>query len=119
MRARWFAPLVALLPVAASAQTATPTFTNATVTSSSTVNQSINETIVTKTYGAAIRSVSADNVTATGDINDAATTFSVTDSTKPYSLEVVTRAAGLIEESTVTRTITTTSVVNSLSVFSQ
>ena len=119
MRARWFAPLVALLPVAASAQTVTPTFTNATVTSSSTVNQSINETIVTKTYGAAIRSVSADNVTASGDINDAATTFSVTDSTKPYSLDVVTRAAGLIEESTLTRTTTTTSVVNSLSVFSQ
>ena len=119
MRARWFAPLVALLPVAASAQSVTPTFTNATVTSSSTVTQSISETIVSKTYGAAIRSVSADNVTPSGDINDAATTFSVTDSTKPYSLEVVTRAAGLIEESTVTRTISTTSVVNSLSVFSQ
>ena len=119
MRARWFAPLVALLPVAASAQSVTPTFTNATVTSSSTVTQSISETIASKTYGAAIRSVSADNITPSGDINDASTTFSVTDTTKPYSLEVVTRAAGLIEESTVTRTISTTSVVNSLSVFSQ
>lgn len=89
------------------------------MTSTTVTTQTVNETVQVKTYGGAIRTVNADNVTPSGDLNTSATTFSVTDTTKPYSLEVVTRAAGLVEQTDITRTITTNATTNSLSVFSQ
>ena len=97
----------------------TPNFTQGSMTSTTTTTQTINETIQTQVFGAAVRTVNGDNVTPSGDINAAATTFSVNDATKPYSLEVVTRTAGLVEQTDITRTITTNATTNSLSVFSQ
>jgi len=43
----------------------------------------------------------------------------VTTAGEPYQLETVTRAAGIVEQQDITRTITTSSTTNSLSVFSQ
>lgn len=97
----------------------TPNFTQGSMTSTTTTTQTISETIQVQTFGGAIRTVNADNITPSGDINAAATTFSVTDATKPYSLEVVTRTAGLVEQTDITRTVTTNATTNSLSVFSQ
>lgn len=111
--------LLVLVPGAAGAQSVTPNFTQGSMTSTTTTTQTINETIQTQIYGGAYRSVSATNVTPSGDINAAATTFSITTAGNPYSLEVVTRAAGLVEQTDITRTITTNATTNSLSVFSQ
>jgi hypothetical protein len=105
--------LLLLTPGAAFAQAVTPNFTQGSMT------QTINETIQIKVYGGDYRNVSANNVTPSGDINAAATTYTVTDTTKPYSLEVVTRSAGIVQQTDTTRTITTNSTTNSLSVFSQ
>ena len=89
------------------------------MTSTTTTTQTINETIQVQVFGGNYRNVSANNVTPSGDINASATTFSVTDPTKVYSLEVVTRSAGVVEQTDITRTITTNATTNSLSVFSQ
>lgn len=111
--------LLVLIPGAASAQSVTPNFTQGSMTSTTTTTQTINETVQIKVYGGDYRNVSANNVTPSSDINAAATTYTVTDTTKPYSLEVVTRSAGIVEQTDITRTITTNSTTNSLSVFSQ
>jgi hypothetical protein len=89
------------------------------MTSTTTTTQTISETVQIKVYGGDYRSVSANNLTPSGDLNSASTTYSVTDSTKPYSLEVVTRSAGIVQQTDTTRSITTNSTTNSLSVFSQ
>jgi len=89
------------------------------MTSTTTTTQTINETLNIKVYGGAYSSVNAHNLTPSGSVGASGTTYTVTDTTKPYSLEVVTKAAGVVEETDITRTITTNSVTNSLSVFSQ
>lgn len=114
-----FIPLVLLICLPVKGQSVTPNFTQGSMTSTTTTTQTINETVQVKVYGGDYRNVSANNVTASGDLNASATTYSVTDATKAYSLEVVTRAAGLVEQTDITRTITTNSTTNSLSVFSQ
>ena len=53
------------------------------------------------------------------DILDTSTTYSVTNAGEQFQLEVVTRAAGIIEDSLVTETIQQVSTTTSLSVFSQ
>lgn len=111
--------LLLLTPGAAWAQSVTPNFTQGSMTSNTSTTQTISETVQIQVFGGAYRNVSANNLTPSGDIGDTATTYSVTDSTKPYSLEVVTRSAGVVEQTDITRTITTTSTTNSLSVFSQ
>lgn len=111
--------LVFLIAGSAKAQSVVPNFTQGSMTSTTTTTQTINETVQVQVFGGVYRGVSADNITPSGDINAAATTFSVTDTTKPYSLEVTTRAAGVVEQTDITRTINTNSVTNSLSVFSQ
>jgi hypothetical protein len=108
-----------LLSSPALAQSVTPNFTQGSMTSTTTTTQTINETIQVQVFGGDYRNVSSSNVTPSGDINASATTFSVTDTTKPYSLEVVTRAAGVVEQTDITRTVTTNATTNSLSVFSQ
>jgi hypothetical protein len=112
-------PLLILFGGSVYAQSVVPNFTQGSMTSTTTTSQTINETVQVKVYGGDYRNVSASNVTPSGDINAAATTYSVTDSTKPYSLEVVTRSAGVVQQTDTTRTITTSSTTNSLSVFSQ
>lgn len=111
--------LLIVFSAPAFAQSVTPNFTQGSMTSTTVTTQTVNETVQIKNYGSAVRTVNGDNVTPSGDLNASGTTFSVTDTTKPYSLEVVTRTAGLVEQTDITRTITTNATTNSLSVFSQ
>ena len=108
-----------LIGAPVGAQTITPQFTQGSYSSTTTTTQTITETISQEVYGSAINSWSGTNVTPSADIAGSSTTFSVTDSSKPWQLETTTRAAGLIETIDTTRTITTDSTTIGLSVFSQ
>lgn len=112
--------LLLLLFIAApvSAQV-TPNFTQGSMQSTTTTTIDIDRTIETEVYGGDYSSWSGTNVTPSGDIADTATTYSVTNSGEQFQLEIVTREAGLIQESLVTETIEQNTVTTSLSVFSQ
>jgi len=97
----------------------TPNFTQGSMQSTTTTTIDIDRTIATNVYGGAYSSWSGTNVTPSGDIADTATTFSVTNAGEQFQLEIVTRAAGIIQDSLVTETIEQTTVTTSLSVFSQ
>ena len=112
--------LLLLLFIAApvSAQV-TPNFTQGSMQSTTTTTIDIDRTIETEVYGGDYSSWSGTNVTPSGDIADTATTHSVTNSGEQFQLEIVTRDAGIIQESLVTETIEQNTVTTSLSVFSQ
>jgi len=103
----------------AAAQQVTPNFTQGSMQSTTTTTVDIDRTIATNVYGGDYKSWSGTNVTPSGDILDASTTYSVTNAGEQFQLEVVTRAAGIIEDSLVTETIQQVSTTTSLSVFSQ
>ena len=110
--------LLMMLASPAAAQV-TPNFTQGSMQSTTTTTIDIDRTIATNVYGGAYSSWSGTNVTPSGDIADTATTYSVTNSGEQFQLEIVTRAAGLIEDSLVTESIQQVSTTTSLSVFSQ
>ena len=97
----------------------TPNFTQGSMQSTTTTTIDIDRTIETEVYGGDYSSWSGTNVTPSGDIADTATTYSVTNAGEQFQLEIVTRDAGLIQESLVTETIEQSTVTTSLSVFSQ
>ena len=112
--------LLLLLFIAApvSAQV-TPNFTQGSMQSTTTTTIDIDRTIETEVYGGAYSSWSGTNVVPSGDIADTATTYSVHTAGDQFQLEIVTRAAGKIQDSLVTETIEQSTVTTSLSVFSQ
>jgi hypothetical protein len=110
--------LLMMLASPAAAQV-TPNFTQGSMQSTTTTTIDIDRTIATNVYGGDYSSWSGTNVTPSGDIADTATTYSVTNSGEQFQLEIVNRAAGLIEDSLVTETIQQVSTTTSLSVFSQ
>ena len=97
----------------------TPNFTQGSMQSTTTTTVDIDRTIATEIYGGDYSSWSGTNVTPSGDIADSATTYSVTNSGDQFQLEIVTRSAGIIQESLVTEAIEQTTTTTSLSVFSQ
>jgi len=97
----------------------TPNFTQGSMQSTTTTTIDIDRTIETEIYGGDYSSWSGTNVTPSGDIADTATTYSVTNAGEQFQLEIVTRAAGKIQDSLVTETIEQNTVTTSLSVFSQ
>ena len=111
--------LLLFLASPAAAQQVTPNFTQGSMQSTTTTTIDIDRTIETNVYGGTYSSWSGTNVTPSGDIADSATTYSVTNAGEQFQLEIVTRAAGLIEDSLVTETIQQSSTTTSLSVFSQ
>ncbi len=111
--------LFLLLASPAAAQQVTPNFTQGSMQSTTTTTVDIERTIETNVYGGDYSSWSGTNVTPSGDIADTATTYSVTNAGEQFQLEIVTRAAGKIEDSLVTETIEQVSTTTSLSVFSQ
>lgn len=111
--------LILFLASPAAAQQVTPNFTQGSMQSTTTTTVDINRTIATNVYGGDYSSWSGTNVTPSGDIADTATTYSVTNAGEQFQLEIVNRAAGLIEDSLVTETIQQVSTITSLSVFSQ
>ena len=108
-----------LLAAPASAQTVTPNFTQGSMQSTTTSTIDISRTIDTNIYGGDYSSWSGTNVTPSGDISDSATTYSVHTAGDQFQLEIVTRAAGVIETIDIEETIESTSTTTSLSVFSQ
>jgi len=104
-------------PVAA--QQVTPNFTQGSMQSTTTTTVDIDRTIATEIYGGAYSSWSGTNVTPSGDISDSATTYSVHTAGDQFQLEIMTRAAGVVETIDITETIDQTSTTTSLSVFSQ
>jgi hypothetical protein len=111
--------LLMMLASPAAAQQVTPNFTQGSMQSTTTTTVDIDRTIETNVYGGTYSSWSGTNVTPSGDIADTATTYSVTNAGEQFQLEIVNRAAGLIEDSLVTETIQQVSTTTSLSVFSQ
>ena len=112
--------LLLLLFIAApvSAQV-TPNFTQGSMQSTTTTTIDIDRTIATNVYGGDYSSWSGTNVVPSGDIANTATTYSVHTAGDQFQLEIVTRAAGKIQDSLVTETIEQSTVTASLSVFSQ
>ena len=112
--------LLALLsPSIARANTVTPQFTTGSMNSTPTTTQTIVETEQVQVFGAAVNTWSGTNVTPSADIATSGTTFSVTNTANPWSLETTTRAAGIVEQRDYTRNYTINSTTTSLSVFSQ
>ena len=111
--------LLLLLAAPVSAQTVTPQFTQGSMQSTTTTTIDIERTIETEVYGGDYNSWSGSNVTPSADISGSGTTFSVTTAGDPWSLEITTRDAGVVETIDVTETIDSTSTTTSLSIFSQ
>ena len=110
--------LLLFLAAPVSAQV-TPNFTQGSMQSTTTTTIDIDRTIATNVYGGDYSSWSGTNVVPSGDISDTATTYSVHTAGDQFQLEIVTRAAGKIQDSLVTETIEQSTVTTSLSVFSQ
>ena len=125
-----FAAMKYLLPLLliagpVSAQSVTPNFTSGSMTQTTTATQEITEVIAIERFGGAVSTWNGDNVKAVDtngavtDIVGTNTTFQVVDADLPWQLEIITRAAGIVETEDVNRTIELTSTTNTLSVFSQ
>ena len=113
--------LLVLLMLAspAAAQSVTPNFTQGSMQSTTTTTVDIDRTIATEIFGGDYSSWSGTNVTPSGDISDTSTTYSVTNSGEQFQLELVNRAAGVIETIDIDETIQQVSTTTSLSIFSQ
>ena len=111
--------LMLMLASPAAAQQITPNFTQGSMQSTTTSTIDIDRTIETNIYGGDYSSWSGTNVAPSGDIADPATTYSVINAGDQFQLEIVNRAAGLIEDSLVTETMQQITNTTSLSIFSQ
>jgi len=111
--------LLLLLASPAAAQQVTPNFTQGSMQSTTTTTIDIDRTIATEIYGGAYSSWSGTNVTPSGDIKNTSTTYSVHTAGDQFQLEIVTRAAGVIETIDIDETIESVSTTTSLSIFSQ
>jgi hypothetical protein len=110
--------LLLFLAAPVSAQV-TPNFTQGSMQSTTTTTVDIDRTIATNVYGGDYSSWSGTNVVPSSDIAGSSTTYSVHTAGDQFQLEIVTRAAGKIQDSLVTETIEQVSTTTSLSVFSQ
>lgn len=117
--------LLLLIASPAYAQSVTPNFTTGSMTQTVTATQTVTETIAIERMGGAVKTWNGDNVKALGtsgsavDIAATGTQFHIVDTSLPWQLEIITRAAGIVETEDVSRTIKTDTVTNTLSVFSQ
>ena len=99
-----------------------PTWTTGSSNRTENTTQTITRSVVTEKYGSTINTWEGSNISvaASAGISGGAAVFTVADSTKDWALNVTSRASGLmIEKITQNDTINTTSVITSLSVFSQ
>ena len=98
-----------------------PTWSTGSSNRTENTTQTITRSIVTEKYGSAINTWEGSNISvaASAGIAGGDAVFTVDDSSLPWSLNITTRSAGLIEQITQNDTINTTSVITSLSVFSQ
>jgi len=99
-----------------------PSWTTGSSNRTENTTQTITRSVVTEKYGSTINTWEGSNISvaASAGIAGGDAVFTVADTSKDWSLNVTTRAAGLmIEKITQNDTINTTSVITSLSVFSQ
>ena len=99
-----------------------PTWTTGSSNRTENTTQTITRSIVTEKYGSTINTWEGSNISvaASAGISGGDAVFTVSDTSKDWSLNVTSRASGLmIEKITQNDTINTTSVITSLSVFSQ
>ena len=114
--------LLSLFLIAPCYANTVPSWTTGSSNRTENTTQTINRTIVTEKYGAAVESWEASNISvaASAGIAGGDAVFTVEDTTADWSLSITTKAASqMIEKITQTDDITTTSVITSLSVFSQ
>ena len=115
--------LLLLTPVAARANPVTPAFTQGSMQSTTVTQIDIEETIETEVFGGAYSKWRGENINHTsatsGGIVDSDSVFTIHTAGDPFTLEVTTRAAGVVETHDIERTIEQTSTTTSLSVFSQ
>ena len=116
--------LLLATPLSAYANGVQPSWTTGSSNKTENITQTIDRTIVTEKYGSALNTWEGSNFTVTsatsGGIEATDAIFTPTDNTADWSLSTTTRAASaLTEQITQTDDITTTSVITSLSVFSQ
>ena len=116
---KWLIFLALLSPSIARANTVTPQFTTGSMNSTTTTTQTITEVEQRQVFGAEVNTWNGSNVTPSADITGAGTTFTITDTTLPWTLETTTRSAGLVEQWDTTTNYTINSTTTSLSVFSQ
>ena len=101
-----------------------PTWSTGSSNRTENTTQTITRSIVTEKYGSAINTWEGSNITVTsatgGGIEATDAIFTPTDNTADWTLTTTTRAASqMIEKIIQDDSITTTSVITSLSVFSQ
>ena len=108
-----------LLPASAYANVVTPQFTTGSMNSTTTTTQTITEVEQRQVFGAEVKTWNGSNVTPSADIAASGTTFTITDTTLPWTLETTSRSAGIVEQWDTTRNFTINSTTTSLSVFSQ
>ena len=114
--------LLSLFLIAPCYANGVPSWTTGTSNRTENTTQTITRSVVTEKYGSTINTWEGSNISvaASAGIAGGDAVFTVADTSKDWSLNVTTRAAGLmIEKITQNDTINTTSVITSLSVFSQ
>ena len=111
--------LVLLMLASPATAQVTPNFTQGSMQSTTTSTIDISRTVATNVLGGAYSSWSGTNVVPSGDITNGSTTYSVHTAGDQFQLEVVTRAAGVIETIDIDETIEQVSTTTSLSIFSQ
>ena len=120
---KWFLLLMLASPTVARAELITPAFTSGSMQSTTTTQVDIERTVETEVFGGAYSRWSGENIlhtsTSSGGIVDTDSVFTVHTAGDPFTLEITTRAAGVVETIDIDRTIETTATTTSLSVFSQ
>ena len=116
--------LLGLFLVAPCYANGVPTWTTGTSNRTANTTQTITRSIVTEKYGSALNTYEASNIAVTsansGGITHTDAIFTPKSDTADWSLSLTTRAASqMTEKITQTDAISTTSVITSLSVFSQ
>ena len=114
--------LLGLFIVAPCYANGVPTWSTGSSNRTENTTQTITRSVVTEKYGSTVNTWEGSNISvaASAGIAGGDAVFTVADTSKDWSLNVTTRAAGLmIEKITQNDTINTTSVITSLSVFSQ
>ena len=120
---KWLLLLLLLTPVAAKANPITPQFTQGSMQSTTVTQVDIEETIETEVFGGVYSKWTGENINHTsassGGLVDTDSIFTLHTAGDPFTLEITTRAAGVVETIDIDRTIEQTSTTTSLSVFSQ
>ena len=88
---KWLAVFGLFISTPAFAQVA-PSFTQGSMNSTTTTEQTITETIAIEKYGGAYNSYTGHNVTPSAEIGGSSTTYSMTSGAENWQLEITSRS---------------------------